>query len=59
MIDWVVSRALPSGILSEQLHPTKREPVGASPLTWSYATLLLAITEYFDKRDQLENVAAE
>ncbi|HVL49059.1 MAG TPA: glycoside hydrolase family 15 protein [Candidatus Thermoplasmatota archaeon] len=35
---WCVDRALPSGVMAEQLHPTTGAPLSVAPLTWSHAT---------------------
>lgn len=37
---WTEKHALPSGVLSEQVHPITGEPLSVSPLTWSHATLV-------------------
>lgn len=39
-VRWAISRALPSGVLPEQVDPFSGEPVGVSPLTWSHAMML-------------------
>ncbi|MCH8062274.1 MAG: glycoside hydrolase family 15 protein [Chloroflexi bacterium] len=54
-INWVCSRALPSGALAEQLDPLTGKPVGVSPLTWSHATLVATVQEYIDKYEGLQN----
>jgi GH15 family glucan-1,4-alpha-glucosidase len=46
IIQWVTERALPSGVLAEQIHPYTAEPLSVSPLTWSHATLVLAMLDY-------------
>jgi GH15 family glucan-1,4-alpha-glucosidase len=53
ILDWVTSRALPSGVLSEQVHPHTGAPLSVSPLTWSHSTLVLTIVEYLEKRRTL------
>src|SRR6267378_2905635 len=45
-LDWCVRRALPSGILSEQVHPYTGEPLSVSPLTWSHAAFVSAVQHY-------------
>jgi GH15 family glucan-1,4-alpha-glucosidase len=40
IIMWAVEHALPSGVLSEQVHPVTGEPLSVSPLTWSHATFV-------------------
>jgi GH15 family glucan-1,4-alpha-glucosidase len=38
--------ALPSGVLAEQIDAVSGEPAGATPLTWSHATVVLTVLEY-------------
>src|SRR6266571_2346135 len=45
-LDWCASRALPSGVLSEQVHPYTGEPLSVSPLTWSHAAFVSAVQHY-------------
>ena len=45
-LDWCTQRALPSGILSEQVHPYTGEPLSVSPLTWSHAAFVSAVQHY-------------
>lgn len=40
LVDWTVSLALPSGVLSEQVNPTDGKPLGVTPLVWSHAELI-------------------
>jgi GH15 family glucan-1,4-alpha-glucosidase len=60
LLEWVADRALPSGVLAEQVHPYTNEPLSVSPLTWSHATLVTTVLEYLEKRKALmsENVFA-
>ncbi|MCH7519492.1 MAG: FAD-dependent oxidoreductase, partial [Candidatus Dadabacteria bacterium] len=37
IIEWVSKRALPSGILAEQINPYTGAPLSVAPLTWSHA----------------------
>ena len=53
ILEWVAAAALPSGVLSEQLHPYTKAPLSVSPLTWSHATAISLIHEYLEKRRQL------
>jgi GH15 family glucan-1,4-alpha-glucosidase len=50
---WAVSRALPSGVLAEQIDPFTGEPVSVSPLTWSHATVVQTVMEYLEKLQEL------
>lgn len=43
LIAWVTEKALPSGVLAEQLNPVTEEPLSVSPLTWSHATYITTI----------------
>jgi GH15 family glucan-1,4-alpha-glucosidase len=46
---WAAERALPSGVLPEQVHPITGEFLSVSPLTWSHGTLVAAMLDYADK----------
>lgn len=59
ILKWVAARALPSGILAEQVNPYTGEPLSVSPLTWSHAGVVLAVNEYMTKRAQLEQREAQ
>lgn len=50
---WVVDRALPSGVLSEQLNPYTGEQLSAAPLTWSHAEYVITIINYLEKLEEL------
>lgn len=39
-IDWTLSHAMPSGLLSEQVNPEDGSIVGVTPLVWSHAELI-------------------
>jgi len=43
MAAWAAERALPSGVLAEQVNPFTGEPLSVSPLTWSHATLITTV----------------
>ena len=49
VIKWVVDKALPSGVLAEQLDPLTGAHVSVSPLTWSHSTFVAAVTNYLRK----------
>ncbi len=53
IFDWVVSHALETGILSEQINPHSGGPVSVAPLTWSHAGFVIAINKYLEKLDNL------
>ncbi len=56
LLDWVASRALPSGVLAEQIHPYSGKPLSVTPLTWSHATFVATVLEYLDKEQNLANL---
>ncbi|MEP7076707.1 MAG: glycoside hydrolase family 15 protein [Acidobacteriota bacterium] len=49
IMKWVLSAALPSGVLAEQLNPITREPASVSPLTWSHSTFVATTMNYLKK----------
>ncbi len=53
-LDWTVSKALPSGVLSEQLDPYTGEQLSAAPLTWSHAEFVVTVAEYLNKLKKLK-----
>ncbi len=54
LIRWAASRALPNGLMAEQIHPFTDEPLSACPLTWSHSTFVLAVHEYMTKCRELK-----
>ncbi|MDB5170672.1 MAG: glycoside hydrolase 15-like protein [Candidatus Saccharibacteria bacterium] len=40
LLDWCLSRELPSGVLSEQFDPETGSPLGVTPLVWSHAEMV-------------------
>ena len=46
---WVVDKALPSGVLAEQLDPITGAHVSVSPLTWSHSTFVATVMNYLRK----------
>lgn len=50
---WAAERALPSGVLPEQVHPLSGEFLSVSPLTWSHGTLVAAMLDYAEKQAAL------
>ncbi len=53
LIQWVVDRALPSGVLAEQVDPESGGPVSVSPLTWSHSTFVATTLSYMKKLREL------
>ncbi len=49
LLRWAVRRALPSGVMAEQIHPFTGSPLSVSPLTWSHATYIKVTQEYLAK----------
>ena len=54
ILTWAQLCALPSGVLAEQIHPHTHAPLSVSPLTWSHASVVIAIHEYIDKYHELQ-----
>jgi len=53
ILEWVASRALPSGVLAEQVHPFTNQPLSVSPLTWSHAAFVSTVLEYLYKLEKV------
>lgn len=53
ILEWTADRALPSGVLAEQLDPLTLQPVSVSPLTWSHSTFIGTVMNYLKKARQL------
>ena len=49
ILDWTTRRALPSGVLAEQIHPATGAPLSVSPLTWSHSTFVATSINYLQK----------
>ena len=52
ILEWTIARALPSGVLSEQIDPLTGEPVSVSPLTWSHSTFIATVHYYLQKLEE-------
>lgn len=59
LLMWVTEKALPSGVLPEQIHPETGEFLSVSPLTWSHGTLVAAVLDYAEKAQSLGAGAAQ
>jgi GH15 family glucan-1,4-alpha-glucosidase len=46
ILEWCAVRALPSGVLAEQLHPHTGAALSVSPLTWSHAAFVASVERY-------------
>ena len=55
ILDWTVQRALPSGVLAEQLNPLTGEHVSVSPLTWAHSTFVATVINYLKKLRQISD----
>ena len=53
IIQWTHDRALPSGILAEQVNPLTGEELSVSPLTWSHSTFVATVNSYLSKLAEL------
>ena len=49
ILQWTHDRALPSGVLAEQVNPLTGEELSVSPLTWSHSTYVATINSYLSK----------
>jgi GH15 family glucan-1,4-alpha-glucosidase len=54
LLMWAANRALPSGVLAEQVHPFTDAPLSVSPLTWSHAAYVTAFLGYLERRAALD-----
>ncbi len=52
-LEWVCEHALPSGILSEQLHPETGHQLSVAPLTWSHSEFVFTVICYLEKLEDL------
>lgn len=53
IMEWALGRALPSGVMAEQVNPHTNQPLSVSPLTWSHATFVMCVMEYLQKLEKL------
>ncbi len=49
ILEWTANRAIPSGVLAEQIDPDNGNAVSVSPLTWSHSTFLATVLRYAEK----------
>ncbi|HLN89097.1 MAG TPA: glycoside hydrolase family 15 protein, partial [Candidatus Binatia bacterium] len=52
-LEWATRIALSTGALPEQLDPYSSKPISATPLLWSHAEYVLAVTEYISKHQEI------
>ncbi len=50
---WVTQKALPSGILPEQINAHDSSPLSPAPLIWSHAEYVLTVVKYLQKLEEL------
>lgn len=53
IMEWALARALPSGVMAEQVNPYTNQPLSVSPLTWSHATFVTCVMEYLRRLEKL------
>lgn len=53
ILNWITTRALPSGVLAEQIDPLTGVPTSVSPLTWSHSTFVATVHSYLSKLKEL------
>ena len=53
ILKWATEKALPSGVLAEQVDPGSGEPVSVSPLTWSHSTFVATVHSYLRRLQKL------
>lgn len=53
LINWAADKALPSGVMSEQINPFTGEHLSVAPLTWSHASFITAVVKYLEKFEEL------
>jgi GH15 family glucan-1,4-alpha-glucosidase len=49
ILNWVAERALPSGVLAEQIDPQTNEPLSVSPLAWSHGAYIATVQQYLNR----------
>jgi len=59
LLEWARARALPSGVMAEQVNPFTNEPLSVSPLTWSHAEFVMTVRWYLGKYHRFIQKARE
>lgn len=54
ILEWTTMRALPSGVLAEQVNPINGDHASVSPLTWSHSTFVATVMTYLKKVKEFE-----
>lgn len=55
VLNWTVERAMPSGVLAEQVDPASGKEMSVSPLTWSHSTFVAVVHSYLSKLSEISN----
>lgn len=50
LLEWSLTRELPSGVLSEQFDPETGSPLGVTPLVWSHAEMVNTLLDLSKER---------
>lgn len=58
LLDWAAKRALPSGVLPEQVDPYSGQPLSVAPLTWSHASYILAVHRVVESAKRIKRGTA-
>ena len=53
LLEWATARAMPSGVMAEQIDPISGQPASVTPLIWSNATFVSAVQDYLEKFEHL------
>jgi len=56
LLEWCAHKALPSGVLAEQIHPKDGRPLSVAPLTWSHSSFVWAVLQYVEKFNSLASI---
>ncbi|MGQ0542824.1 MAG: glycoside hydrolase family 15 protein, partial [Blastocatellia bacterium] len=54
LLEWTADRALPSGVLAEQINPLNGDHISVSPLTWSHSTFVATVLSYLKRSNELQ-----
>ncbi|MEO8036077.1 MAG: glycoside hydrolase family 15 protein, partial [Acidobacteriota bacterium] len=57
ILKWTCQRALPSGVLAEQVDPHTGSPLSVAPLTWSHASLVMTAHSVAERLNALNKKA--
>ncbi len=50
ILDWVKSKAMPTGLMGEQIDPVDGQIVSPAPLTWSHAEYISTLIDFVGKK---------